>query len=154
MKIRSPLKWVKLGELYIKDAFRDGYFTVGDMTLQDEEGYYYIVDRKKDMLTSGGINIYPSEIEETLYSHPDILDVAVIGIPDPVLGESVKAIVVPREGVTLTEKDIINYCDGKIASYKKPKSVDFVKALPRNPSGKILKLELRSKCWDQNQVQI
>jgi long-chain acyl-CoA synthetase len=167
---KNPVKMGEIGELYIKApylldeyyknpeaneaAFKDGYFTVGDMALQDEEGYYYIVDRKKDMLISGGVNIYPREIEEALYSHPDILDVAVIGVPDPVWGESVKAIVVPREGITLTEKDIIHYCDGKIANYKKPKSVDFVKELPRNPSGKILKGELRSTYWNQNQVQI
>jgi long-chain acyl-CoA synthetase len=167
---KNPVKMGEIGELYIKApylldeyyknpeanevAFKDGYFTVGDMALQDEEGYYYIVDRKKDMLISGGVNIYPREIEEALYSHPNILDVAVIGVPDPVWGESVKAIVVPREGITLSEKDIINYCEGKIASYKKPKSVDFVKELPRNPSGKILKVELRSNYRDQNQVQI
>ncbi|WP_456273128.1 class I adenylate-forming enzyme family protein [Bacillus sp. AK031] len=167
---KKPVQTGEIGELYIKSpylldeyyknpeaneaSFRDGYFTVGDMALQDEEGYYYIVDRKKDMLISGGVNIYPREIEEALYSHPGILDVAVIGIPDPVWGESVKAIVVPREGTALSEEEIINYCEGKIASYKKPKSVDFVKELPRNPSGKILKVELRSQYWDNNQVKI
>ncbi|WP_421381696.1 class I adenylate-forming enzyme family protein [Bacillus salacetis] len=167
---KNPVNTGEIGELYIKApylldeyyknpeaneaSFKDGYFTVGDMALQDDEGYYYIVDRKKDMLISGGVNIYPREIEEALYSHPGILDVAVIGVPDPTWGESVKAIVVPREGTTLTEQDIIDYCEGKIASYKKPKSVDFVKELPRNPSGKILKVELRSQYWDNNEVKI
>ncbi len=167
---KNPVKTGEIGELYIKApylldeyyknpeaneaSFRDGYFTVGDMALQDEEGYYYIVDRKKDMLISGGVNIYPREIEEALYSHPDILDVAVIGVPDPVWGESVKAVVVPREEAVLTQEDVITYCEGKIASYKKPKSVDFVKELPRNPSGKILKVELRSQYQDGNQVEI
>lgn len=95
------------------------------------------------MLISGGVNIYPREIEEVLYSHPGVLDVAVIGVPDPVWGESVKAIVVPREGANLTEETIIEFCEGKLAGYKKPKSVDFVDELPRNPSGKILKTVLR-----------
>jgi long-chain acyl-CoA synthetase len=149
----------EIGELYFKSAylldgyynhseattasFYNGYFTVGDMATKDEEGFYYIVDRKRDMLISGGVNIYPREIEEVLYSHPGILDVAVIGVPDPVWGESVKAVVVPKEGANLTEEMIIQYCDGKLAGYKKPKSVDFVNELPRNPSGKILKNVLR-----------
>jgi long-chain acyl-CoA synthetase len=165
---KEPVKTGEIGELYIKApylldgyynnpeaneaSFRNGYFTVGDMALQDEEGYYYIVDRKKDMLISGGVNIYPREIEEVLYSHPDILDVAVIGVPDPVWGESVKAIVVPRK--ELEEKEVMGYCEGKLASYKKPKSVDFVDELPRNPSGKILKVELRSQYWEQSQTKI
>ncbi|MDN3017202.1 long-chain-fatty-acid--CoA ligase [Paenibacillus sp. BSR1-1] len=167
---KNPVANGGVGELYIKApylldeyynnpeaneaSFWNGYFTVGDMALRDEEGYYYIVDRKKDMLISGGVNIYPREIEEVLYSHHGILDVAVIGVPDPVWGESVKAIVVPREGVVLTEQDVIDFCDGRLASYKKPKSVDFLNELPRNPSGKILKVELRSKFWAQQQIKI
>jgi long-chain acyl-CoA synthetase len=151
----------EVGELYIKApylldryynnpsateaSFWNGYFTVGDLAVQDEEGYYYIVDRKKDMLISGGVNIYPREIEDVLYSHPDILDVAVIGVPDPVWGESVKAIVVPQEGASLSSQDVIDFCNGRLAGYKKPKSVNFVTELPRNPSGKILKVELRAK---------
>lgn len=156
---KKPVKLGEVGELYFKgpylldcyynnpeateESFWNGYFSVGDMARQDEEGYYYIVDRKKDMVISGGVNIYPREIEEVLHTHPAILDVAVIGVPDPVWGESVKAIVVLREGATLTSEEVIEYCHGKIASYKKPKSVEFVKELPRNPSGKVLKVELR-----------
>ncbi len=157
---KKPVANGEVGELYFKspylldhyynnkeateESFWQDYFTVGDLALQDEEGYYYIVDRKKDMLISGGVNIYPKEIENVLYSHPDILDVAVIGVPDSVWGESVKAIVVHKEGTTPSSQDIINFCHGKMASYKIPKSVDFIKELPRNPSGKILKVELRS----------
>ena len=124
------------------------------MALQDEEGYYYIVDRKKDMLISGGVNIYPREIEEVLYTHPDIIDAAVIGVPDPVWGESVKAMVVLREDKYLNEADIIKFCEKNMASYKKPKTVDFLKELPRNPSGKILKTTLRSKYWNEQETNI
>ncbi|OLO40590.1 hypothetical protein BTR23_06285 [Alkalihalophilus pseudofirmus] len=160
---KNPMARGEVGELYIKapylldeyyqndqanqDAFYGNYFTVGDMARQDDDGYYYIVDRKKDMLISGGVNIYPREIEEFLYTHAGILEVAVIGVPDPVWGEAVKAIVVPKAGVSLTEEEIISYCEGRLASYKKPKSVDFVSVLPRNPSGKILKTDLRAPYW-------
>ncbi|MFJ8268488.1 class I adenylate-forming enzyme family protein [Peribacillus asahii] len=167
---KEPVQQGEIGELYFKApylldeyyknpeetaaSFYNGYFTVGDMALTDEEGFYYIVDRKKDMLISGGVNIYPREIEEVLYTHPNILDVAVIGVPDPVWGESVKAIVVPRAGSILTEAEVITFCEGKIASYKKPKSVSFLSELPRNPSGKILKTELRNIFWKDEQMKI
>src|SRR5699024_2019723 len=101
-----------------------------------EEGFHYVVERKQDRMIRGGVNIYPREVEEVLYQHPGILDVAVIGIPDPVWGESVNAIVVTREKVALTEEEVIHFCKDKLASYKKPKYVDFVDELPRNPSGK------------------
>lgn len=113
--------------------------------MQDPDGYYYIIDRKKDMLISGGVNIYPREIEDVLYNHPSVLEVAVIGVPDPVWGESVQAVVALKEGAQATAEDIIQFCEGRLASYKKPKSVRFVDELPRNPSGKILKVELRSQ---------
>lgn len=127
------------------EAFRGGWFHSGDLVRQDEDGYIYVVDRKKDMIISGGENIYPAEIEEVLYTHPKILESAVIGVPDPDWGESVKAIVVPKQGETLTEEDIIEHCKKNLASYKKPKSVDFVDVLPRNPQGKVLKFVLREK---------
>lgn len=158
---KQPVKQGEVGELYFRApyllseyyknpeetiaSFHEGFFSVGDMATQDEEGFYYIVDRKKDMLISGGVNIYPREIEDVLYTSPKINDVAVIGIPDPVWGESVKAIVVVAEGETMTEDEVIKYCEERIASYKKPKSVSFVNELPRNPSGKILKTELRNQ---------
>jgi acyl-CoA synthetase (AMP-forming)/AMP-acid ligase II len=113
----------------------------------DEEGYIFIVDRRKDMIISGGENIYPREVEEVLYTHPSILEAAVIGVPDEQWGESVKAIVVLREGEGVSEQEIIDFCKKNMASYKKPKSVEFVDALPRNPVGKVLKKELREKYW-------
>ena len=127
------------------EAFKGGWFHSGDLVRQDEDGFIYVVDRKKDMIISGGENIYPAEIEEVLYTHPKILEAAVIGVPDPDWGESVKAIVVSKQGETLTEEEAIEHCKKNLASYKKPKSVDFVDALPRNPQGKVLKFALREK---------
>jgi acyl-CoA synthetase (AMP-forming)/AMP-acid ligase II len=111
----------------------------------DEEGFVYIVDRKKDMIISGGENIYPREIEELLYRHPKIQDAAVVGIPDPLWGESVLAYIVLKNDVTMDEEEVIGYCKSHLASYKKPKSVRFVPSLPRNPSGKVLKTVLRGQ---------
>ncbi len=111
------------------------------------DGYIYIQDRVKDMVISGGENIYPAEIENVLLNHPDLLEAAVIGVPDDRWGESVKACVVLRAGQTLAEQDLIAYCRDRLASYKCPKSVDFVAALPRNPSGKLLKRILREPYW-------
>ena len=127
------------------EAFKGGWFHSGDLVRQDDEGYIYVVDRKKDMIISGGHNIYPAELEEVLYTHPKILEAAVIGVPDPEWGESVKAIVVPKAGETLTEAEVIEYCKHNLASYKKPKSVELVGELPRNVTGKVLKRELREK---------
>lgn len=167
---KKPVADGEVGELYFKapylldeyyknpeataESFYGEYFSVGDMAVRDEDGFYYIVDRKKDMLISGGVNIYPREIEEVLYAHPDILDVAVIGVPDPVWGESVKAIIVQKAGAALTEADVIDYCEGRMASYKKPKSVSFIDELPRNPSGKVLKIDLRAQYWQDEQTKI
>ena len=127
------------------EALKGGWLHTGDIARMDEEGFVYIVDRKKDMIVSGGENIYPREIEEVLYHHPKIQDAAVIGIPDPLWGESVKAIIVLKEGKAMKEEEVIEYCKCHLASYKKPKSVEFVEALPRNPSGKVLKTELRER---------
>jgi acyl-CoA synthetase (AMP-forming)/AMP-acid ligase II len=127
------------------EAFRNGWFHSGDLVRQDEEGFLYVVDRKKDMIVSGGENIYPAEIEEVLYKHPKILEAAVIGVHDEVWGESVKAIVVPKPGETLTEEEVIEFCKEHLASYKKPRSVDFIDALPRNPAMKVLKTVLRER---------
>ena len=133
---------------------RGSFFSVGDMARCDEEGYYYIVDRMQDMIISGGSNIYPAEIEEVLHSHPKIQEAAVIGIPDETWGESVKAIVVPKPGESLTQQEIIDYCRQRLASYKKPRSVDFVDDLPRNPSGKILKRVIRKQYWENKEFQV
>jgi acyl-CoA synthetase (AMP-forming)/AMP-acid ligase II len=128
-----------------REALRGGWLHTGDLARMDEEGFIYIVDRKKDMIVSGGENIYPREIEEILYSHSKIEDAAIIGVPDPLWGESVKAMVVLRKGEAMKEEEVIEYCKSHLASYKKPKSVEFVESLPRNPSGKVLKTLLRER---------
>jgi fatty-acyl-CoA synthase len=125
------------------EAFKEGWLHSGDLVVVDEDGYISVVDRKKDMVISGGENIYPKEIEEVLYTHPDIFEAAVIGIPDPKWGEIVKAFIGTRNGRSLTEQEVIDYCSDRIASYKKPRYVHFVEELPRNAAGKILKTELR-----------
>ena len=123
---------------------KDGFFSVGDIAYRDEEGYYYICDRKIDMIISGGVNIYPAEIEAVLSAHPAVADVAVVGVPDERWGESVKAVVELRPGASATAEELIAFCDERLAGYKKPRSVDFVDALPRNPAGKLLKTQIRA----------
>ena len=127
------------------EAMRGGWFHSGDLVRRDAEGYVYVVDRKKDMIISGGENIYPAEIEEVLYSHPKILECAVIGVYDERWGESVKAVVVCKPGEQLTEQEVIEYCKQHLASYKKPRSVDFVDSLPRNAICKVLKRILKEQ---------
>ena len=129
------------------ETFKDGWFYSGDLGYFDEDEFLYIHDRLKDMIVSGGENIYPAEVENALMSNPDILDAAVVGIPDNKWGEATKAFVVLRSNNILSEDEIINYVKTKIASYKCPKSVDFIDALPRNPSGKVLRRELRDPYW-------
>jgi len=126
-------------------AMTGGWFHSGDLVRQDEEGFMYIVDRKRDTIISGAENIYPAEIEEVLYRHPKVLECAVIGVYDEEWGESPKAVVVCKEGEELTEEEVIEFCKQHLAGYKKPKSVDFIDALPRNPAGKVLKRVLREK---------
>jgi acyl-CoA synthetase (AMP-forming)/AMP-acid ligase II len=128
-----------------QDALKGGWLHTGDLARMDREGFIYIVDRKKDMIISGGENIYPREIEEVLYRHPKIQDAAVIGTPDPLWGESVKAFIVLKEGATMKEEELVEYCKSHLASYKKPNFVKFVETLPRNPSGKVLKTKLRGE---------
>lgn len=127
-----------------RKAMRGGWFHSGDLLRQDEEGFYYVVDRKDDMIISGGENIYPAEVEEVLYSHPDILEAAVIAVPDPEWGQNVKAFVVLKPDRGLSESQVIDYCKLHLASYKKPKSVDFLASLPKSAAGKILRRALRS----------
>jgi acyl-CoA synthetase (AMP-forming)/AMP-acid ligase II len=128
-------------------AIRDGWFHTGDAAFFDAEGYLFIHDRVKDMIVSGGENIYPAEVENAIFGHPDVADVAVIGVPDEKWGEAVKAIVVAKPGASPDPAEIIAYARARIAGYKVPKSVDFTHALPRNPSGKILRRELREPYW-------
>ena len=122
-----------------------GWLFTGDLARMDEEGFLYIVDRKKEMIVSGGENIYPREIEEVIIRHPSVADVAVIGIPDPTWGETVKAFVAPGQGKIIDEKEVIDFCKKYLASYKKPTVVAFVPEIPRNPSGKALKRLLREE---------
>ena len=125
----------------------EGWLRTGDAGYLDEDGYLYIHDRVKDMIISGGENVYPAEVENAIYGHPLIADVAVIGVPDEKWGEAVKACVVLKDGAQLSEAEIIAHARQNIAGYKCPKSVDFIPALPRNPSGKILRRELRAPYW-------
>ena len=131
-----------------KEAIQDEWFFSGDAGYFDEEGYLYIHDRVKDMIVSGGENIYPAEVENALMSNPEIIDAAVIGIPDEKWGESVKGFVVLKDGAELSEVDIISYVKSQIAGYKCPKSINFIDMLPRNPSGKVLRRELRAPFWE------
>ncbi len=151
------------GELFVKspsvfsdyykqhDKFMDdqknGYQTVGDIAYRDHEGYYYICDRKKDMIISGGMNIYPAEIESALEHHPDVLEAAVFGIPSDEWGETVHAVVVVREGGAMTEDDVMSFSRQHLANYKVPRSVTWMDELPKTGSGKILKRELRAPFW-------
>ena len=128
-------------------AIVDGWLHTGDMGTYDEKGCVYIVDRKRDMIVSGGENVYPRKVEEILYRHPAVLEAAVIGIPDPYWVEKVHAIVTLKEGASLTEQELIAFCKKNLAGYKAPKSVEYVDSLPKNPAGKILKRELREKYW-------
>lgn len=132
-------------ETATQEAFAGGWFHSGDLARWDEAGYLYIVDRKKDMILTGGENVYSREVEEVLYLHPGVAEAAVIGVPDPVWGENVVACIQNRAGFTLTEADIIDHCRNYLAGYKKPKRVVFVDELPRNAAGKILKRELRDR---------
>jgi long-chain acyl-CoA synthetase len=136
------------------DVLRDGRLYTGDLATVDSEGWIYIVDRKKDMIISGGINIYPREVEDVLFAHPAVLEAAVIGVPDEQWGENVKALVVLKPETTCTEEELINHCKTNLASFKKPKSVEFVDTLPRNPSGKVLKRVLREKYWTGRDRQV
>ena len=137
-----------------REAIKNGWLHTGDMGYMDENGYLFIMDRSKDMIISGGENIYPREIEEVIVKHPAVREVAVIGIPDSKWGEAVKAVVSLVEGKSVTEDEIIAFCKDNIAGYKKPKSVDFVGELPKNNYGKILKRELRDKYWRGKERQV
>jgi len=154
--IRSPQVmggYWKLPEATAR-AFKGGWFLSGDAGYLDEKGYLYIYDRVKDMIVSGGENIYPAEVESALFGHPAVADVAVIGVPDERWGEAVKAVVVKKADAQVTPGELIEWTRSKIAGYKLPKSIDFIDALPRNPTGKILKRELRKTYWADKERQI
>lgn len=129
------------------DLIRGGWFHTGDMAVVDEEGYFLIVDRKKDIIISGGENISSIEVEKAVYSHPSVLECAVIAVPDDRWGEIPKALVVLKPGESLNEEEMIQYCRTVLPGFKIPKSVEFLSALPKGGTGKILKKELREKYW-------
>jgi acyl-CoA synthetase (AMP-forming)/AMP-acid ligase II len=159
-----------VGEIYIKcpslfsgyymdeektrQAFKDGWFTLGDMGRFDEEGYLYIVDRKVDMVISGGENIYPKEVEDVLQRHPQVSEVSVVGVPDEHWGESLKALVILNNGQKVSEEDILQYCSDHLADYLKPRSVEFVDDLPRSPMGKVLKRKIREEYWNGREAKV
>ena len=126
----------------------DGWFRTGDMGKVDQDGFVYVQDRLKDMIISGGENIYSPEVERVLAEHPAVLECAIIGVPDDTWGETVKAVVALKPDTSATEDEIIEYCREHLAHFKCPRSVDIVEALPRNPTGKILKKDLRKPYWE------
>ena len=128
-----------------EEAFAGGWFHTGDLARFDDEGFHYIVDRKKDMIITGGENVYSRQVEDVIYQHPAVVEVAVIGLPDEHWGENVCAVVVLEESATATAMEIVQLCRDNLAGYKKPKRVEFVDILPKNASGKVLKRELRAQ---------
>ena len=136
------------------EVLRDGWLYTRDMATVDENGYIYIVDRKSDMIISGGFNVYPSEVEKALCEHQAVDEAAVIGVPDDKWGEAVKGFVVLKKGAKANADELINHCKLHIASYKKPQSIDFVKELPKNPHGKVLRRKLREKYWEGEERKV
>ena len=126
-------------------AMRDGWFSAGDLAWEDEDGCYYIVDRKKDMYISGGVNVFPREVEEFLFRLPGVADAAVVGVPDAYWGEAGKAFLVMRPGETIAPDDVVAACKQNLAGFKVPRHVAFVDSLPRNAAGKVLKTDLRQR---------
>src|SRR4029453_8284599 len=135
-------------EAATREPFRPGWFPTGDLGYRDEEGFFYIVDRKSDMIIRGGENIYPREIDEVLYQHPAILAAATIGIPDPLYGEEVTSFVVLKEGANAVADELIAFCRERLADYKCPKTIRVVKEIPKGPTGKLLKRELSADYAD------
>ncbi|HYQ83021.1 MAG TPA: AMP-binding protein, partial [Rubrobacter sp.] len=121
------------------ETLKDGWLYTGDVAKMDESGYFYIVDRKKDMIVASGYNVYPREIEEILFEHPDVAEAVAIGVADEYRGESVKAFVVKRSGARATEEDVLAFCKERLAAYKAPKAVEFREELPKSAVGKLLR---------------
>ena len=150
----SKKKWPHKDAKKTQEAYIEGFFTMGDMGYLDEDEYLFIVDRKSDMILSGGVNIYPAEIENTIFGHPAVLDVVVFGVPDEKWGEAIKAVVQLKEGQKATEEEITEWCDERLSSMKKPKSVDFIDELPRDINGKVYKRQIRDKYWEGRSTKI
>ena len=136
------------------ETLRNGWLRTGDLGNLDPDGYLYITDRKKDMIISGGANVYPREVEEVIAVHPTVADVAVIGVPDEKWGETVKALVVLSDNARVTARDIMDFCRSNLAGYKKPTSVEFLPVLPKNAYGKVLKRELRERYWSDRERRV
>jgi len=137
----------QLPEATAKTVDSEGWVRTGDAGYLDADGYLFIHDRVKDMIITGGENVYPAEVESAIYGHPDVLEVAVIGVPDPKWGEAVKAVCAPKPGHSIDPESVINWARERIAAFKVPKTIDLIEALPRNPSGKILRKDLRAPYW-------
>lgn len=131
------------------EVLKDGAYHTGDIAMTDDEGYVFIVDRKKEMIISGGFNVYPSEVERVLYRHPAVFEAAVVGVPDDEWGEAVKAVVVRRAGQTVSDAALLEHCRDQLPGFKRPRSVDFVDELPRNPNGKIVRRKVRDPYWQK-----
>jgi long-chain acyl-CoA synthetase len=127
------------------NTLRNGWIYTGDIATMDEDGYFYIVDRKKDMIITGGYNVYPRDIDEVFYTHPKVQEACAIGIPDPKRGENIKVFVVLKEGQTATAEELIEFAKGSLAVYKLPTEIEFRKDLPKTNVGKILRKELRAE---------
>jgi long-chain acyl-CoA synthetase len=137
-----------------REVLKDGWFYTGDVAKRDEDGFIYIVDRKKEMIISGGFNIYPREVEQAIESHPGVAEAAVIGVPDETWGEAVMALIVLKPNIRATSEEIIELCRAKIASYKKPHFVEFVGSLPKNFQGKVMRRTLRDQHWQNRERKI
>jgi long-chain acyl-CoA synthetase len=144
--------WKKEAET--QAVFKKGWYYSGDMGTVDEDNYIFLVDRKKDMIISGGENIYSTEVENAIYTHPAVFEAAVIGVPDEKWGEAVKGVVALKPGAEATAEEIIQHCRGQIAAFKVPKSIDFVSELPKSGAGKVLKRDLREKYWEGQKRRI
>jgi long-chain acyl-CoA synthetase len=142
--LRGPniMKGYYKNEEATREAFRSGWFHTGDLGYRDKDGFFYVVDRKSDMIIRAGENIYPREIDEVLYQHPKVQDAATVGVQDELYGEEVKSFVVPREGQQATEDEILSFCRERLADFKCPKSIEFLREIPKGPTGKLLKREL------------
>jgi fatty-acyl-CoA synthase len=150
----NMLHYWRLPEATAKTLSAEGWVRTGDAAYMDADGYVFIQDRIKDMIISGGENVYPAEVESAIYGHPQVAEVAVIGVPDARWGEAVKACVVPRDGCVVDEASVIAWARERIAAFKVPKSVDVIAALPRNPSGKIMRRTLREPYWAGMERQV
>jgi long-chain acyl-CoA synthetase len=136
------------------EVMRDGWFLTGDIGKMDRDGYFYLVDRAKDMINLSGFKVWPREVEEVLLQHPSLSEIGVVGIADPVCGEAVKAFVVLKQGRSISEQELIDYARERMAAYKAPRYVEFIDALPRNPAGKVLKRELRARAEEPQKAPV